>query len=340
MKDVILTQHEQIAHSLEVNKDVQVAPPADGEFDSIVLAGMGGSGHPGDLLNALGITKKPLFVHRNYDLPLEYLGQMGFKNTLVITSSYSGNTEEALSAYQQARENNMPLLVSSSGGKLEELAQQDGVPFCKIDFSGMQPRHTLFAAFCGIYAALRNSDLVKNIDDDLARVAEVLAEKTPGLEQAGKDLAEKIKGKVLVINSSDALGFATKNFKIQVNENTKYPAFWNTFPELNHNELMGHSLIKDQFPADTFFTLMIRNDDDHPRIKARIDVTTELYQQWGQGVESFEAVGETLLEKLFYTVTFGMWASYHLAEMYGVDPVPAGAVEEFKAKLKEVAGEV
>lgn len=334
MKDVILKQAEQIRHSLAVNEKVKIT----GNFDSIILAGMGGSGHPGDLMNALGLATKPLFVHRNYDLPLSYLGGIGCTKTLAIASSYSGNTEEALSAYQHARANNIPLLASSAGGQLKELAEKDNVPFCLIDYPAMQPRHTLLAAFTGIYVALKNSGLARDITGELLRVADKLDEITPTLAEPGRALADKIKGKIPVYMSSDNLGFAAKNFKIQTNENAKYPAFWNTFPELNHNEMVGFSKMAQTNNPNKFLALMIHDPADHPRNVARMKVTADLYESWGVTVEHFEARGTTLLEKIFYTVTFGLWTTYFIAKEHGVDPIPVDGVEDFKTKLKEVAG--
>src|SRR3989338_8778450 len=124
MRDIILKQGDQIRHSLEVNKDVSVS----GDFDSIVLAGMGGSGHPGDLLNALHITNVPVTVHRSYDLPKIY-GQ----HPLIIASSYSGNTEESLSAYEAAKNLGYTLLGNTAGGTLAEWCERDGKPLVKID---------------------------------------------------------------------------------------------------------------------------------------------------------------------------------------------------------------
>lgn len=337
MREVILHQAEQITHSMEVNKDVTI----DGDFDSIVLAGMGGSGHPGDLLNALGLTTKPLFVHRNYDLPLQYLGGMGFTKTVCIASSYSGNTEEPLSAYQAAMDHHIPTLASASGGKLQAWAERDGVPFCKIDYPGLQPRHTLFAAFTGIYTALLNSGLVRDITDDLTRVANVMAKKSADLEKPAKQLAHAMKGSVVVFNSSDQLGFAAKNLKIQVNENAKTPAFWNTFPELNHNEMTGLINLRNFFgDQTTFHVTMLRSTFDHPRVKARMDVTSELYEKWGAKVSHITIPGESLLENLCYATTFGLWLTYHLAIAYDIDPEPVAAVEEFKTRLDELVGNI
>lgn len=336
MRQIILDQHEQITRSLEINKAVKVA----GTFDSIILAGMGGSGHPGDLINALGLATVPLYVHRNYELPLPYTQHLNLNGPLVITSSYSGNTEEALTAYTCAHENHIPILASAAGGTLQKWSTRDKVPFCFIDFPGMQPRHTLFAAFTGIAAALANSGLADTISDELIRVAGVLQTETPKLEDTGKAIAEKIAGKVPVFNSTDALGFATKNFKIQTNENAKHPAFWNVFPELNHNELLGFSKLNEMHNPNKFFVLMLRDPEDHPRNQARMDVTSDLYRSWGVTVEEFTPSGQTLLERLFITITLGMWTTYYLALACDIDPVPVEGVESFKAKLKEVAGEI
>ena len=336
MKDVILNQHQQITRSLEVNKNVKI----DGEFDSIILAGLGGSGHPGDLLNALNILHIPLLVHRDYDLPTEALAKVGMKRPLVIASSYSGNTEETLTAYRAARENNLPLMVSSSGGTLQQWAERDGVPFIKIDFPGMQPRHTLLAAFTGIYTALKNSGLVDDIETDLLSSAGMLHEKTEELEQRGQQLATTIKGKVPVFTSGETLAFAAKNFKIQTNENAKYPAFWNTFPELNHNEMVGFSKLQETKNPNQFIAIMLHDAADHPRTKTRMEVTAELYQQWGVEVADFTAEGASAIERIACAVTLGLWTTYHLALLYGIDPVPVEGVESFKAKLKDVAGSI
>ncbi|MBI3255644.1 MAG: bifunctional phosphoglucose/phosphomannose isomerase, partial [Candidatus Andersenbacteria bacterium] len=139
--------------------------------------------------------------------------------------------------------------------------------------------------------------------------------------------------------SSNILSFAAKNFKIQTNENAKTPAFWNDFPELNHNEMAGFSNPTSGYPSK-FHVVMLRDENDHIRTKARMDVTTELYKKWGIEVTHFNVVGQTLLEKIFYAVAFGMWTSMYLAEEYGIDPIPIPDIEGFKKKLEEVAGKV
>lgn len=324
MRQVILDQPNQIRHSLDVNKHLKLSATCD----SLILAGMGGSGHPGDLLNALHLPQVPLTVYRSYNLP-----PIMTRQPLIIVSSYSGNTEEALSAYQAAREHGYSILINTAGGKLTELSQQDTVPLVKIDFPGMQPRHTLLASFTGLYITLANSQLVSDITSDLLRVAQVLETIIPQQEAEAKALAEKLKNKTPIFTASDGLGFVAKNSKIQTNENAKTPAFWNEFPELNHNEMIGFAQ-----PQAKFHVVMLRDEDDHPRIKARMEVTAELYQQWGVEVSTVAIKGQTLLEKICYGVTFGLWTTFHLALLYGIDPVPVAGVEDFKKRLEVVAG--
>lgn len=330
MRDIILASPDQIRHSVEVNKGVKVA----GEYDGIVLAGMGGSGHPGDLLNALHIMPVPLLVHRSYDLP-----HILFKKPLVIASSYSGNTEESITAYQLAKAKGYGLMVNSAGGKLAEFAQADGAPLVKIDYPDMQPRHTLYASFTGLATALGKNGLAEDMTPDLLRIADVLDKKIGSLEEPAKALAKQLKDKTPVFTSSNTLAFAAKNFKIQTNENAKTPAFWNDFPELNHNEMIGFSNPTPDYQS-TFHVVMMRDGNDHPRTKVRMDVTSELYKKWGMQVTDFTVEGQTLLEKIFYAVAFGLWTTYYLALEYGIDPVPVAGVEDFKKKLEEVAGKI
>ncbi len=326
MQEIIKNSPEQIIHSREVNKDLKVS----GDFDAIIVAGLGGSGHPGDLLNALDLPFIPLTVHRDYDLPHIY-----GHTPLVIVSTYSGNTEESLSAYQAAKTLGFGLLANTSGGQLKKWSQADNVPVVTIDYPGMQPRHTLLASFVGIATVLARSGLAKNIDEELNASVALLEQTMNDMQELGKKISEKLKGVTPVFTSAASLAFAAKNFKIQTNENVKTPAFWNQFPELNHNEMVGFTN-----PQGPFHVVMLRDPADHPRNQARMEVTTNLYQEWGIPVSHIDVKGDSQLEKILYAVTVGMWTTYYLALAYGTDPVPVAGVENFKKKLEEVAGKL
>lgn len=326
MREIILHQGDQIRHSLEVNKDVRV----DGNFDSILLAGMGGSGHPGDLLNALHLTDVPLTVHRSYELP-----RIFGKNPLTVISSYSGNTEEALSAYKDlpadvagAKKN---VLANTSGGKLLEWAKQDSVPISLIDYPGMQPRHTLFASFTGLACALANSGLAKDISSELLATADMVDSIVEKTEESAKNLADVLVKKTPVFYSSDRLAFGAKNTKIQTNENAKTAAFWNEFPEMNHNEMVGMTN-----PQANLHAIFFASNTDYKQIKLRMQVTRDMYEAWGVPVTTVPVLGSNQLEQLSYIVIFGLWLTYHLALNYNVDPIPVQGVEDFKKKLAEL----
>ena len=321
MRDIILNQPQQITRSLEVNKDVKVS----GAFDGIILAGLGGSAQPGDLLTTLNLTTLPVIVHRSYDLPTT-----PFKKPLVIVSSHSGNTEETISAFHAAKQQGYTILISTAGGQLATFAQQENLPWSKIDFPTMQPRHTLLASFTSLITALANSGLAKDIRADLQALAKKLAAVIPTQEEAAQALAQKLVNKTPVYYTSQPLAFAAFNFKIQTNENVKTTAFWNYFPELNHNEMLGFTQ-----PKGNFQVVILRDNDDHPGIKARMEVTAELFKQWGTEVSTVEVHGNSLLEKIFTCLCFGLWTTYFLAETYGIDPVPVAQVEDFKKRLAE-----
>lgn len=321
MRDIILSQPSQITRSLEINKNIK----AESACDGIILAGLGGSAQPGDLLTALNLTTVPVIVHKSYDLPAT-----PFKKPLVILSSHSGNTEETISAFHAAKQKGFGMLINTAGGQLATFAQEQNIPWSKIDFPTMQPRHTLLASFTSIITALINSGLATDIRAELQALAQHLEAVIPTQEAAGHALAKKLANKTPVYYASQKLAFTAFNFKIQTNENVKTTAFWNYFPELNHNEMLGYTQ-----PKGSYHVVLLQDADDHPRIKARIEVTAELLQQWGTKVSTIEVKGTSLFEKIFTTVCFGLWTTSFLAETYGVDPVPVAGVEDFKKRLAE-----
>lgn len=329
MKNIILSQPSQITQSLKINKDVRV----NSDVDGIILAGLGGSAQPGDLLTALNLTTVPVVIHRSYDLPA-----MPFKKPLVILSSHSGNTEETISAFHAAKQKGYAMLINTAGGQLAAFAQQQNIPWSKIDFPVLQPRHTLLASFTSLVSALANSGLAKDIRSELANLAQHLTNVIPTQEEAGKTLAKKLTNKTPVYYASQTLAFTAFNFKIQTNENVKTAAFWNYFPELNHNEMLGFLAprsSKSEMGTASFHIVILQDADDHPRIKIRMEVTSELLNKWGTEVSRVEVKGTSILEKIFSAVCFGLWTTCFLAEAYGVDPVPVAGVEDFKKLLAE-----
>ncbi len=289
---------------------------------SLVICGMGGSALPGDYLIAYlkktGL-KIPAFVVLDYTLP-ENIDE----NALIFISSYSGNTEETIACFEEALKKNLNIVAFSAGGKIEEIAQKNSIPHVKyqIDFENFQPRYGVTYAFMAMNKVLTNLNISATINN-LPKI------NSQSYELEGKNIAQKVQNKIPVIYASENYGFLAKTWKIKINENSKLPAFWNTFPALNHNEMVGFSK-----PPHQYFVLILKALDDHPRNKQRMDLTAELYRERGIEVEIINIEGQDFIEKILNTSVLGDWISYYLALNNNQDPTPVDMVEEFKDKLK------
>jgi glucose/mannose-6-phosphate isomerase len=180
-----------------------------------------------------------------------------------------------------------------------------------------------------IFQLLINSDLVKFDKAKLKDVSENLKLINESLEEQGKELAKKMKGKTPVIYANVHFKAVANIWKIKINENAKTPAFWNYFPELNHNEMVGFTN-----PQAEFFFVMLLDKEDHPQNIKRFEVMKSLMEKRGMQVEIIEMKGANVFEKVFASLCLGDWASYYLALEYGIDPTPVDMVEEFKELIK------
>jgi glucose/mannose-6-phosphate isomerase len=289
---------------------------------NLIICGMGGSALPGDVLGAYlknqGINL-PIYLAMDYALPHEVN-----QDSLIFISSYSGNTEETVACFEEALEKKLNILAFSESGKIEEIARKNNIPHIKyqIDFTNFQPRYAISYAFMAMNEVLTNLNLSDTIE---------LLPKINSLskENFGKDLAKKAKNKIPIIYASENFGFLAKTWKIKINENSKLPAFWNVFPALNHNEMVGFSK-----PPHDYFVIILKDSTDDSRNQKRMDLTAELYKERGIGVEVINIEGNNFLEKFLNTSILGDWISYYLALENNQDPNPVDMVEEFKEKLK------
>ncbi len=325
MKDVILEFPKQFGVGLESVKNLKVT----GKFKGVYICGMGGSALPGNLLN-LFLKEKgigPLALNRDYNLP-----SWVKRGWLVVCLSYSGNTEETLSCFRQAKNRNAKIAFICSGGKMEALAKKHNIP-CALVPKGIQPRMALGYQFSALVQILKNADIVKTGIQEIADLEKTL--KPQQNKNQGKNLAKKISGKIPLIYASNELKILARIWKINFNENSKTPAFWNYFPEMNHNEMVGFQK-NFQFSIfnSQFYSIILRDNNDHPRIKKRMGLTAKLLKKQGLEGEIIELKGKTLLEKVFSAILFSQWASYYLALEYGTDPEPVALVEEFKEQMK------
>jgi glucose/mannose-6-phosphate isomerase len=309
-------------------------PPDYADVDRVVVLGMGGSAIGGDLVRSLAVAeaKVPVIVHRDYGLPAFVDAR-----TLVIASSYSGNTEETLSAFEPALKTGARMLAVTTGGRLAEMATANGVPVFKIDYKS-QPRAALGYSFIPTLAVLQRLGFVKDISadiDEAVRVLESLSarldEKSPESSNPAKQLARRLYGRLPVIYGAGIAAEAAHRWKTQLNENSKAWAFYEVFPELNHNATVGF-----EFPPEVarlVRVVMLRSPLFNERVKLRYQVTAELLEKAGVACEHVDAEGKSPLSQVMGLVMFGDFTSYYLALLYRVDPSPVKVISYLKDRL-------
>ncbi len=339
MRKVISSFPKQFPIGLDMAKDVMVRQ-AHHDFNQLIFCGMGGSALPAAILKTLrGFYEWPIAIkiHRSYDLPARVSPR-----ALVFAVSFSGNTEEVISSYEEAKKRNLSIIGIATGGKLAELCKKDKTPWVKLPTEKIQPRSAVGYLFASIIKVLSNSNIIKDLDKDISTISKTLQSET--LEKQGKELAQKIKaysprarpfrGRVPIIYASDKYKELAQIWKINFNENSKSPAFWNYFPELNHNEMVGFEQSEIESPK-VFHVIMLRDKNlDHPRILKRMTVTKNLLKEKKINTDTIDIQGKNLLIKIFSNYILSQWASYYLALEYETDPSPVKTVEEFKKKLK------
>ncbi len=286
-------------------------------------------------VGSLTVPDAPTLVHRGYGLP----PQAGSGEALLVAVSYSGNTEETLSAVEAAVDGGVPYVAVTTGGVLGERAVASGAPLVTIP-AGFQPRAAL-GYQAGVVARVLDLALAVNgnVIDLLEGAADVVDRLLgggggPGA-LLGRDLADGLHGRVSVIIGGRGVGAtAARRWKTQINENAKMPAFASEVPESNHNELEGWGTLRD-LGERMVGVVMLRDPGGHPRLETRMRLSTEVLAGKVAVVGDVVSQGETPLDRFFSLAVVGDVASVHLAKNAGVDATPVVMLEEFKKRLAE-----
>ncbi|MDD5037837.1 MAG: bifunctional phosphoglucose/phosphomannose isomerase [Dehalococcoidales bacterium] len=305
-------------------------------INKVVILGMGGSAIAGEVVRRLALmeTKVPVWVHRDYDLPL-----FVDESTLVIASSYSGNTEETLAAFTESFKTPAKKLALTTGGKLKQLAEEKGVPVFIVDYQA-PPRVAFPHSFIPLVGILQKLGLLTDKSADLRealrilnKLAKDLSAATPLDSNPAKQLATRLSGRIAVIYGAGLLSEVAQRWKTQYNENSKSWAFYELFPELNHNAISGY-----RFPArvkEKILVLMLRSSLLHPRTRLRYEATAELLAKSGFAYEFIEAEGKSNLSQMMSTILLGDYVSFYLAILNKIDPTPVAAVDFVKNYLNQ-----
>jgi glucose/mannose-6-phosphate isomerase len=298
------------------------------KFNSIIVTGLGGSAISADLMsNFLGRELAiPFFVNRNYHLP-----SFTDKNSLLIVSSYSGNTEETISVFNEGIKKKCNIICITTGGKIGKTASENNIPVVKV-VPGFQPRYSLGLSFFSQLKILQELNLISSQDSIVGKIISLWKKKGLQLskeQNKASEIAREIIGFIPVIYSAaDVTSAAGYRLKCQFNENSKLHAFHNIIPELNHNEIIGWESFQDkQFNAKL---ILILDKTYHPQIKKRFDITASLISCDKIYLESNEEDFKVRIMDLIY---LGDWISYYLALFRGFDPTEIENINILKEKL-------
>ncbi len=336
MYNAIFDLPEHMAEASRIASMWKIQPADFADPRNIVVVGMGGSAIGGDMALSMISSKLmvPLQICRHYELP-EYVDD----ETLVIASSYSGNTEETIAAVEDGLARKAMIAAITTGGMLKDICEINQVPCCQIP-PGLQPRAAIGYSLVPMMLFLEKIGLVAGFSGELKdaivtlqKFREVFIEDLPVEQNPAKNLASKLIGKIPIIYSGPSLTSAAgTRFKAQLCENGKHLSFTNQFSEFTHNELVGWCESIEPY-KDYLAVIILRDAEDLPQIRNRMNIVRDRIKGLGVDVIEVHSKGTSRMERLFSLVQVADFTSYYLAVLGDKDPSPVEAIEDLKAQL-------
>ena len=320
MEESLLNFAQQFTRELEVENAEEWL-----RYDRFLVAGMGASALAAHLLSSFR-PELDLIIHRDYGLP--NLPQERWRDRLVIASSYSGNTEETLSCFEEARIKHMPIAAISTGGKLLEIAKSQDIPFMRLPDLNLRPRLAVGLSFLGLCKLMGDEELY-------AKTKQLAFELRPSeLQEQGKLLAQELSGKIPVIYGSGYSFPIAYKWKIAFNETTRIPAFANAFPELNHNEMAGFDITQGTKElGGKFHVILLKRNGDLEQVKKRMEVAQQMWKAKGLQVSEVRLEGHSEVLQAFSGILLGHFTALALAQQYGTASEKDEMIEEFKKRI-------
>jgi len=301
-------------------------------IENILILGMGGSAIGGDVARVIAqnAISTPIIINRSYNIP-NWVGA----NTLILASSYSGGTEETLSAFEQCRERKCPIIVLSTGGEITDYAIRYNLDRIPVPI-GYQPRAALGFSFSLIIIILNRLGFVQNniiemVEKSIESLELLSTEMNKGENNALR-VAKNIHTTCPIIYGSEELTWvAALRFRGQLAENAKMLSFHNHFPEQNHNEIEGWTANKDIM--NRFSIIWLKDKDDHFGTQARMEITSSLLETSAGSQLEISQTGKNRVERLLKLIHFTDWISYYAALLNNIDPTPVNRIQELKLKV-------
>ena len=328
---------DHIVQALDIGRTINIHNTYD-NIQNIVIAGMGGSAIGGDVVKLLtkNELKVPFVISRNYKLP-NWVNE----NTLVICSSYSGDTEETLDSFDDSLNKGAKIIGISTGGTLTKLLIGNKLDVVTIP-SGLQPRAALALSFVPMLCLLNKLGFISsNSIKDLKSTVSLLNDFRDKYYNQNEQnptyaIAQRIYKTIPIIyGENEYTGIIALRWKGQLSENSKMLAFCNDLPEMNHNEIVGWE--NNNTLMDNISVIWLKDKDDHPRIISRQTATKDIIGKIAANHEVVSLQGDTQVERLLHLVHFGDWLSYWCAILHKTDPTPVKKIDHLKRILSKIS---
>jgi glucose/mannose-6-phosphate isomerase len=328
MKALVEQFNAQMRDAIRIGQASQLQVPQR-TYRNIVIAGMGGSGIGASVVASILFDKLlvPVTVVKTYSIP-------AFVNedTLFIACSFSGNTEETLAAVEQAQAQNATIVGIMTGGKLKEIATQHNYPHLLFPGESKQPRANIGYSVFLLFFMLEAAGLIDgSYLPDLQETVALCEQNEEGMRKQAQELAQVLHGRLPIVYADALLESTAVRFQQQVNENSKQLCHVNSFPEMNHNEIVGWEHPKALLGQTA--VLLLHSGFDHPRVRQRMDLCRPVFEEQGATVLDINAEGRSLTAQIFYLTHLLDWCSVYLAEANGADPAPVAVINRLKEQL-------
>lgn len=318
---------KQLKEAIEIGNSSSFNPFTK-KITNVIISGLGGSGIGGKIVSELvqDELKVPVIINNNYFLP-----SFANEETLVIISSYSGNTEETVYALEQALEIGCEIACITSGGKVKQTAEEKGLNHIIIP-GGNPPRSMLPYSLVQQFFILNYYNLISSKSFEEIEKSILLLDNTiDSIKTQAKGIAKKLLNKTTAIYADTSIGAVATRFKQQINENAKALCWDHVIPEMNHNELVGWAGGSNQFAA-----IFLKNETDFNRNQVRFNVSQEIIEKYTDTVLEIYSKGDTLIQKALYLILLTDWISVYLGNLKGVDTIEVDVISNLKEELSNI----
>ncbi|UTW64797.1 bifunctional phosphoglucose/phosphomannose isomerase [bacterium SCSIO 12643] len=322
MKTLIQNFTKQLNEALEIGQNT-VLTPSNKTFHNVLITGMGGSGIGGTIISELAATQIPVFINNSYELPT-WVNE----NTLVIGSTYSGNTEETISVIHKAIKSNTEIAFITSGGIAKEIIDQNNLN-CILIEGGNPPRSMIAFSLVSLMFLLNHYGITQfDIESEIRKSISLIDLEEGNIISKSQSLAKNLQNTIPVIYSVSGYDGIATRFRQQINENSKMLCWHHIIPEMNHNELVGWAGGDNKFSV-----VFLRNSDDSSKNQHRIEINKEIISKHTDSIFEIWGKGDSKICRTLYHIHFEDWVSFHLSELNDVDVVEVKVIDYLKSEL-------